>query len=319
MNYQTLEEAREKCAKKLKISIYIGLAFFIVATILVLAGIINPQASTSELGMNLIGKFMKIAVAAIMITCLFTIIAVLLTYKDRKTYKRLYKAYFVEKTLKNIFTDLKYNHESGMPKSVLESTGMINTGDIYSSNDYTSGKYKEVSFSQADVCIQEVTTDSEGHTQYDTIFKGRWMVFEFPKSFTFRLQVVEKWFGPSRKMRKDRNIKRKIERIHTESIEFDKKFKVYAEDGFEAYYILDPAFLQHIEDLSNTRKGKLMLCFIDNKLHVAIYDNKDAFEPPSPLKKLDEKSEFEKINHDIKTITDFVDFLNLDRKLFKQK
>ena len=62
-----------------------------------------------------------------------------------------------------------------------------------------------------------------------------------------------------------------------------------------------------------------MLCFVDNKLHVGLHDNKDAFEPPSPLKKLDEKKETEKIYNELKTITDFVDFLKLDKKIFTNK
>ena len=60
-----------------------------------------------------------------------------------------------------------------------------------------------------------------------------------------------------------------------------------------------------------------MLCFIDNKLHVAINDNKDAFEPPRPFKPINEQAENEKIYQDIKTITDYIEFLKLDRKLFK--
>ena len=162
----------------------------------------------------------------------------------------------------------------------------------------------------------DVYTDSDGNTQYVTIFKGRWMVFEFPRPFTFRLQVVQRWFNAEKKDKKDKELKRKIKRIETESVTFNKKCKVYAEDDFEAYYILDPNFINQIENLSEATNGKLMLCFIDNKLHVAIYDNKDVFEAPSVFKVIDEQAETEKINHEIKTITDYVDYLKLDRKLF---
>ena len=107
-----------------------------------------------------------------------------------------------------------------------------------------------------------------------------------------------------------------MKKISTESITFDREFTVLAEDDFEAYYLLDPAFIDHIEQLANAQKGKIMLCFKDNQLHVAVYDGKDAFEPPSPMKEVDEKVEFAKTAQDIKTITDYVDFLKLDRKLF---
>lgn len=311
MDYQALESARSKYAKKLKTFIIIGVALFVMPIIILVINLITPKTPLAHF------DFITLLSLAIFVAVFIVILAVIFTYKDAKLYKKLYKSYFVEQNMKQIFTDLHYNHESGMPRAVLDSTHVINTGDVYSSNDFTTGKYKDVAFSQADVTIQEESTDSDGNRHYTTIFKGRWMVFEFPKSFTFRLQVVEKWFSASRKLSKSKETKRKIERIHTESIEFDKRYKVYAEDGFEAYYILDPAFLSHIEDLGNSHKGKLMLAFIDNKLHVALNDGNDAFEPPSPFKKLDEKTESAKIHHDIKTITDFVDFLKLDRKLFK--
>ena len=319
MTFQELEQARAKYAKKLKIFIIIGLSLFALSIILSLTGVFGFSGSSAFSKFNFFSSAISALVMGVFILAITAVIAVLVTHKDAKAYKALYKAYFVEQSLQKTFTDLHYNHNEGMPKEVLKSTGMIYTGDIYSSNDFTSGKYKDVAFSQADVHIQEVTTDSDGNTQYQTIFKGRWLVFEFPKPFTFRLQVVEKWFGANMKPHKDKTTKRKIERIHTESVEFDKRFKVYAEDGFEAYYILDPAFISHIEDLDNSRKGKLMLCFIDNKLHVALYDNKDMFEPPNPLKTLDEQAEFSKINQDIRAVTDYVDFLKLDRKLFHKQ
>ena len=44
------------------------------------------------------------------------------------------------------------------------------------------------------------------------------------------------------------------------------KFEIYAENGLEAFYVLDPAFIDRIETLSNNCKGKLLFCFIDNSI-----------------------------------------------------
>ena len=97
-----------------------------------------------------------------------------------------------------------------------------------------------------------------------------------------------------------------------------KKFKVYAEDGFETYYILDPSMIDKIEELSNSHKAKYLLCFTGQKLSVAIHDNKDAFEPPSPMKPIDEATELAKVEKEISLITNFVYYLKLNRKLFKK-
>lgn len=312
--FQSFEAARSAYAKKLKPLIITGSLVLFFAIIAIIFSIIF----LTDQSYFQIVSVISIAIFVIVVTSVC--IALVYTLSVRKhaiTYKKLYKAYFIQRSLQQTFTNLHYSHEAGMPKATLDATNMINTGDRYSSNDFVSGKYKDVEFSQADVKIEEEHEDSDGNSTYVTIFKGRYMIFKFPKAFNFRLQIVQKWFGASKHASQGPS-GQKISRISTESITFDKKFKVYAEDGFEAYYILDPAFIDRIETLSASRNGKLLLGFVDNNLHVAINDKQDAFEPPNPLKPIDAEAEFAKVQQDIKTITDFVDFLQLDRKLFKK-
>lgn len=103
----------------------------------------------------------------------------------RHEYQSEFKRIFVENTLKEYFTDLVYDSNKGLDENILSSTGMIYTGDKYQSNDFASGKYKDVNFMQADVKIDElhVTRDDKGHTKayYVTLFLGKWMIFDFNK------------------------------------------------------------------------------------------------------------------------------------------
>ena len=239
MNFDELENTRQKYADKLRIGIFLIIGLFVT---LVIGGLL----------------FGSLAIVIFSLGLIFTIIYFIRINKFGVEYKKQYKAYFVEKNLKNLFTDLKYDHNLGMPREVLSATKMIRTGDIYSSNDFASGKYKDVGFTQADVHIQEEHTDSDGDTSYTTVFKGRWMVFEFQRKFTFRMQVVQKWFMANLKPKVGAN-GRKIERIQVESQEFNKRFKIFAEDGFEAFYILDPAFLDNILKLEDIERTKSLL------------------------------------------------------------
>lgn len=245
------------------------------------------------------------------------IIFVASAQKQSKAYHKAYKGYFVQRSLANVFTDLVYEREEGISSEFLRSTGMINTGDRYSSNDYVHGKYKDVGFTQSDVQVEVKHTDSDGKTTYYTIFRGRFMDFEFPKSFSFRLEVAEKGFGanliPYGKTKKGR----KFEKVSLESSEFNETFRTYAEDGFEAFYILDPALMNNMLELSEKHKGKLLFCFCDNHLIVGLKDGKDAFEPPSAFKTIDEAAETKKVTSEINLVTDFVDQLKLNRKIFK--
>ena len=143
------------------------------------------------------------------------------------------------------------------------------------------------------------------------------MIFEFPKKFNFKLELVGRHFYAYSVPGKNPTTGRKMTKINTESDEFNKTFKILGEDGFEAYYLLDPAIMVKIQDIAAHYKNSLLLGFIDNKLLIALNDGKDSFEPPKASQPIDKQAETQKVNEGIKVITDFVDNLNLDRKLFK--
>ena len=76
--------------------------------------------------------------------------------------------------------------------------------------------------------------------------------------------------------------------------------------------------MEKIQKLINTIDGKVILCFLDNKLHVGIQNNKDSFEH-SIFKKINESKVIQTISKDIKLITSFVDELDLDNDLFRRE
>lgn len=247
------------------------------------------------------------------------------TLKLRNNYSRVFKTVFVLKALKARFTDLKYVPDVGIPRETIARTKSMSMGDRYHSEDFISAQYKEIKFEQADVHIEEehISTDSDGNTttSYVTIFKGRWMIFDFNKSFKANVQVVQKWFGNSKVKTFSLFGKKEdvFQKVSMESESFNKKFDVYAQDAHEAFYILTPSLMARIEKLDAVNKGKLLLCFIDNRLHIGIYDNKDSFEPESVFKKINEEETIKRVAGDIETITQFVDELNLDNDLFKKE
>ena len=309
MNFQDVEQIRQNLKSKYQKALFItsGIIAAIAITACFAIGVFN-------------GGFQGIIfIVFSVITALATglIVATIATQKLSKVYRRAYKAYFVEQNLKKTFTNLIYNHEKGIGREYLKSTGMVNTGDHFTSNDLTIAQYKKVMFLQSDAHIQVQHTDSDGNTYYVTIFKGRFMVFEFPKKFTFKLELIGRKFRAGRVPGKDKEINRKMQKKSTESTEFNKAFHIYGQDDFESFYILDPAFIVKIMNISERYKNKLLLGFLDNKLLVALDDGKDSFEPPKFTKPIDEKAELAKIHDDIKVVTDFVNQLSLDRQLFE--
>ena len=247
-------------------------------------------------------------------------LCIFISASPRKEFRLMFKKVFVEKSLQGVFTDLDYRPDQGLNRYTIASTQMMDMGDRYSSNDFISAKYKDISVLQADVHIEEkhVTTDSKGRTQttWVTIFLGRWMVFEFNKSFNGDIQVCQKGFTNS--VLKNRHNKDKFKKVKLEDQDFNKKFRIYAQSEHDAFYVLTPSLMQKIKDLTASIKGRLLFCFIGNNLHVGIQNNKDSFEC-SVFTKLDEEKILSQISGDIKLITNFVDQLNLDNDLFKKE
>ena len=234
-----------------------------------------------------------------------------------KKFKSIFKDVFVKDALKAIFSDLVFEPEKGISRNTIADTDMIYMGNRFSSNDYISGKYKDVSFVQSDVTIQDVEThtDSKGHTTTEVIniLVGKWMIFDFNKTFKANVQVKSKFFSFS-KLGKFGDSR--YQTVKMEDEDFNKKFSVHAQNEHDAFYILTPQLMEKIKYLNEGLKGRIMLCFIDNKLHVALNNNKDSFEY-SLFGKLDEAQINDYVSKEIKIITDFVDKLSLENDIFK--
>lgn len=268
------------------------------------------------LGIVLLGDYRP----AIFILVIGAAITTFVSMKPTREFKLAFKEMFVKKSLTAQFTDLKFEPEQGLDRSVIANTNMMYMGDRYSSNDYISGKYKDINVQQADVHIEEEHeyTDSDGntHTTWVTIFKGRWLVFDFNKTFKANLQVCEKGFG-NNKVSNWRS-KLKYQQVKMEDQEFNNQFKIYAQSDHEAFYILTPALMQKIKAVNDALNGSLLFCFIDNKLHVGLQNGQDSFEH-SIFKPINEQEIIENVSRDIKVITSFVDELDLDNDLFRRE
>ncbi len=243
------------------------------------------------------------------------------TRKLNSQYRVMFSDEYIQKELRKIFDNLCYEPEKGFPYEVIDSTNMMNMGDRYNSKNYMSGGYKGIKFEQADVHIEQrhTTRDSKGRTRtyYVTLFKGRWLIFDFNKNFKANVQISQRGFGNSRVQTFFVSEDKRFKKVEMESEEFNKKFKVYAQSEHDAFYIITPSLMEKIERLVQNNSGKFLFCFVDQRLHIGISNNKDSFKPTNVFRELNEKEIQENISGDIKVITQFVDELNLDNKLFK--
>ena len=231
-------------------------------------------------------------------------------------YKTKVKNMIVSDMLKKEFENISYNAKEGFSREFIADTELVSMGNIYSSNDLISGSYRNVAFKQADVHIQQHTQSGKTSTTV-TLFKGRWLIYTFNKRFTGFLQIRSNenhLFGNSKPLRwfSDRQ---NTSRIKLENETFNQRFNIYASDEHEAYYILTPHFMEKLIKLDDSLEGNLVVGFIDNEVHIALYNNKDAFEP-SILRPIDDEY-YQEVQDDIELIKLIVDDLTLDIDLYK--
>lgn len=308
MTFEELEQIRENYHQKrkdcyIKVGTVVGTVFSIIFLYTLIGGLVDSSKSNPAdlVLLNFLPLVIQFSVIGLIAAVIYVNIK---TNADAKAYKNAYKYFFITSTFEKVFTDLVYRHDVGMPYQTPASTGMIRMGDRYSSNDYTIAKYKGIPFEQADVHIEEEHTDSDGDRTYVTIFRGRYITFDLKKDFSKKLLVASKNFNAEKH---DKTFKR----TELESTEFNKKFVTYAQDGFEAYYLLDPAVMERIMKLDELHNGKIMVCFSDSKMHIAINNHIDSFEPAKASKPIDEQAEFNKVINDIKVITNIIDEVRL--------
>lgn len=309
MSVEELKNLQSQIIKKNKICNIVGIIVFLILTTATIAYFKIK---------NIRIELMLATTPFAMLIYLFTVIYIKSKANGKNIYRfnKEFKNVFVLKSLNNIFTDITYYPEKGFSKNSIKSIGMLDTGDSYNSNDYISGKYKNIAFEQSDIHIEkkyiEEDADGEQEEVWETTFMGRLMIFDFNKPFKANIQVASYRFEAE-----SLPWSKKFSRVEMEDVEFNKMFNVLAESEHEAFYVLTPHFMEKMKELTKKLNCGIMFCFVDNKLHIAVDNYKDSFEY-NVFKPIDEIKIEKEITNDIKLITDFIDELNLDNELFKK-
>lgn len=310
MNREELNKMQTKILKKNKICNYtLGILLLLILFITLII-VINKR-------ITFVFIIFIIFIEIIFGIAMMIIIKNIINGKDIKIFNKEYKNIYVLNFLKQNFENIIYKPEEGISKKEIKKYNTLNLGDKFTSNDYICGTYKNVKFEQSDIHIQEKyeEEDKDGNKiiTWETIFEGRYMIFDFNKNFKSNVQVISNDFI-KRSLPHIKNNKK----VKLEDIEFNKMFKIYSEIEHDAFYILTPHFMEKIKKLYKELDAPIKLTFMENKLHVAVNNGEDSFEY-NVLNPINEEEIEQDIIKDIKLITDFVNELNLDNDLFKKE
>jgi hypothetical protein len=195
------------------------------------------------------------------------------------------------------------------------------TIDRYSGNDYVKGSIDDVPLEFSDVHAEYQTKDSKGRTQWQTLFRGLFLVAEFNKYFKSRTIILpdlaEKTFGNLiGGWLQSKNISRDP-LIQLDDPEFEKQFVVYGNDPIEARYILSHSMMKRLLEFQKKISYPLFISFVQNHIHVGIETKKNLFEPTLYTSLLDYKQAMEYINT-LRYTLGIVEELKLNEKLWSK-
>ena len=270
LTLEELEELRLKAKKRDRVSLVLAL---ICAPFIFFLAFITMQDPSPFVTLG-----STVAVGAVMLLFVWGGLWWLLVRRTQKQFTQNFKNRYVLQVIGQEpgFSALQYFQNRGFSWDDVRNAAVVNCGEakLFSSEDLLTGTFQGLRFSMSDVLTARIVSSGKrSHTE--TIFSGQVIClygFDQQKSSAGRIQVFQKermsdlrgWRAPNP--------------IKTESAEFDSKFQCYAEDAHNAFYILTPQRIQHIQEFSQIANCQVALSFWENNLFIAVR-RADAFEP----------------------------------------
>jgi hypothetical protein len=160
--------------------------------------------------------------------------------------------------------NLEFEYQKNLDLKEVLSSGLFEKPDEYNSDGLIKGVVLDFPFKASNISLWEVEEerDSEGNkrTVRYLIFSGRLYIIDTPFNKRKIIITSGRHNLPSTKG---------MQKTKLESEEFNKLFKVLAEDQIEVRKVLTPNVMERFIDLRK-RVGKFHVSIIENKVYVAI-------------------------------------------------
>jgi len=209
----------------------------------------------------------------------------LFVYKNlTKDYVKEFKFKIIRPLIKAIDDRLEYSSQNHVRQTLFERSHIFTSRiDRMSGNDYVQGMIDDTKLEFSDIHAEKRTKDSKGHSHWNTVFQGIFIVGEFNKKFYGNTVILpdsaQSTFGDlfgnwlqSKNMQRD-------ELVKMDSPNFEKEFVVYSDNQVEARYILSHSLMQKLLTFKKKSEHPISVSFVQNHIHIAVAYNKDLFEP----------------------------------------
>lgn len=280
---------QEKC-KKANIMLYIGIPILVI-------GIIISVSDIAPFGF-------------IFVIAGFVLILVNVTIKAKIS--KEFKDKFVPSIVQSVYPGAIYSPKWGLSEAEIMEPGFFKRPDRFYSEDLVKATYNGILFQMSDFDLKErhETRDKDGNVKvtYETYAKGRFIVFDFKREFNKVLKIVQsRSFGIRMSG---------LNKVETESIDFNDRFHVYSSDDLTAFYVLTPQVQVKYIELDEEFKGTLYFAYMNGKFYMAVCDFKSILDI-NASKKISEKT-IEFLNQQLTVPKRVIEKLGLDKTKFNE-
>ncbi|MDA3907540.1 MAG: DUF3137 domain-containing protein [Sulfurimonas sp.] len=239
-----------------------------------------------------------------------------------KDYTKEFKQNIIKPLIEAIDDKLSYNSNHHVNQYLFSRSDLFSTPDRMSGNDYVRGNIDGTKIEFSDIHAEKRQKDSKGRESWSTIFKGLFIVAEFNKNFHGKTLILpdtaQSTFGNLIGNWLQSNNFTRDELVKMDDNNFEKEFVVYSSDQIEARYILSHTLMKKLLIFKDKSKQPVYVSFIGNHIHMAVYYDKDLFEPSIFRSLLEYKIAMEYIKT-LHLAIGIVDELKLNQKLWSKQ
>ena len=181
--------------------------------------------------------------------------------------KQLIGTNVVSRVIAHEFNIIEYDALKFIDRDEIEAAALIDNWNSCHGSDFIHGKYKGLTFTLSDILLTfNDKGDDAGPPR--TKFKGQWFICELNQNLNTKLRLFER----------SSEGKGKKSDVETGNKIFNDKYRILTSDPKMASEILTPYFMEYIINMDNVAKAQTYICFMDNKVHFAFYNNRNLFE-----------------------------------------
>ncbi len=238
-------------------------------------------------------------------------------------YRSQFKKRMVQPLVHACDPRLVYWPTDAVAREDFEASGLFRDPPItrYSGEDLIHGTLGATAIRCSEVTARYRSLVKHRGSNDVEIFRGLFVVADFNKHFQGSTYVL-----PDRAQRSLGALGQMLQSLDStygqlvklEDPTFERLFVVYASDQIEARYILSAALMSRISDFRMKSGHTLRLAFLRSKLYMAIHIPRNLFEPRL-LRNVLQPSIYREIWDDIQLITDIVEDLNLNTRIWSKR